>query len=505
MRQSVIEFRKADNMSEYILQLQNITKNFPGVKALDNVSFDLKRGEIHALVGENGAGKSTLIKIITGAQPPTSGVMIFDGEVISKNDPTRSMSNGIFTIYQELNLLPALSVMDNMFLGKEISSKGLLGKKEMYQACKDVIAQLGVEIDPKSLIRDLSVAYQQLVEIAKVLLSDSKVLIMDEPTAPLTENETEIFFKIIDKLKEKGVSIIYISHKLDEVFRLSDRTTVIRDGEHIKTMDTKDTTKEEIIRLMIGRELGEQYPQRQPNIGEPVLKVEGLMNYKVKDVSFELRKGELLGIAGLVGSGRTEMARALFGADFKEKGSVILKNKKISISSPLDGIKHGIGLIPEDRKHQGLLLGQTIKLNMTFSSLRNDRRLFINKKRESELCKELWDKLNIRGSSIYQKAINLSGGNQQKVVLAKWVATNSDILIFDEPTRGIDVGAKREIYMLMNQMLAAGKSIIMISSEMPELIGMSDRIAVFREGRLVGDLTGSDITQEKILTMAANY
>ena len=492
-------------MSEYILQLQNISKNFPGVKALDDVSFDLKRGEVHALVGENGAGKSTLIKIITGAQPPTSGVMIFDGQIVTKNDPIKSMSNGIFTIYQELNLLSSLSVMDNMFLGKEKTSNGLLDKRAMYKACRDVIEQLGVEINPKSLIRELSVAYQQLVEIAKVLLSDSKVLIMDEPTAPLSENETEILFNIIGKLKEKGVSIIYISHKLDEIFRISDRTTVIRDGEHIKTMDTKDATKGEIIKLMIGRELGNQYPGREPDIGQTILKVEGLTNYKVKDISFELKKGELLGIAGLVGSGRTEMARALFGADLKQKGGVFLNNTKISISSPLDAIRHGIGLIPEDRKHQGLLLGQTIKLNMTFSSLRSDRSLLINKREEKKLCSSLWDKLNIRGSSIFQKAINLSGGNQQKVVLAKWLATKCDILIFDEPTRGIDVGAKREIYTLMSQMLAEGKSIIMISSEMPELIGMSDRIMVFREGELVGDLTGDNITQEKILTLAANY
>ena len=492
-------------MSEFILQLQNISKNFPGVRALNNVSFDLKRGEIHALVGENGAGKSTLIKIITGALEPTGGQMIFDGRVITKNDPMKSINNGIFTIYQELNLLSAMSVMDNMFLGKEIAHKGFLSKKRMLQICNDVIGQLGVEINPKSLIRDLSVAYQQLVEIAKVLLSESKVLIMDEPTAPLTENETEILFGIIQKLKEKGVSIIYISHKLDEVFRLADRTTVIRDGEHIKTMYTKDATKEELIKLMIGRELGDQYPDHSPDIGEPLLQVESLRNHRVKDVSLVLRKGEILGVAGLVGSGRTEMARAIFGADKKHSGRLLLNGVEITVRSPLDAIRNGIGLIPEDRKHQGLLLQQTIKLNMTFSSLRSHKRPLIHMKNEHKFCKDLWKKLNIRGSSLMQKAISLSGGNQQKVVLAKWLATKCDILIFDEPTRGIDVGAKREIYTLMSQMSKEGKSLIMISSEMPELIGMSDRIVVFREGALVGELSGDDISQENILKMAANY
>lgn len=492
-------------MSEFILQLQNISKNFPGVRALNNVNFDLKPGEIHALVGENGAGKSTLIKIITGAHEPTSGQMLIDGVAVTKNDPTKSMDKGIFTIYQELNLLSAMSVMDNMFLGKEMAQGGLLSKRRMLQTCKGVIGQLGVEIDPKSLIRDLSVAYQQLVEIAKVLLSESKILIMDEPTAPLTESETEILFRIIKKLKEKGVAIIYISHKLDEVFELSDRITVIRDGEHIKTMDAAEASKDELIKLMIGRELGDQYPERSANIGAPILQVEKLTNHRVKGVSFSLKTGEILGIAGLVGSGRTEMARMVFGADKKQSGTIQLNGKEVAIKSPLDGIKHGIGLIPEDRKHQGLLLGQTIKLNMTFSSLRTDKKPLINKKKETAFCKDLWKKLNIRGASLMQKVVNLSGGNQQKVVLAKWLATNCDILIFDEPTRGIDVGAKREIYTLMSQMSDEGKSVIMISSEMPELIGMSDRIIVFHEGELVGELIGDDISQENILKLAANY
>jgi len=492
-------------MDEYILQLKNITKRFPGVKALNNVSFDLKRGEIHALVGENGAGKSTLIKIITGALEPSEGQIIFDGNVVTKNDPTKSMKNGIFTIYQELNLLSAMSVMDNMFLGKEIERNGLLNKKRMLETCNNVIEQLGVEINPKSLIRDLSVAYQQLVEIAKVLLTESKVLIMDEPTAPLSDNEIEILFGIIRKLKAKGVSIIYISHKLDEVFELADRTTVIRDGEHIKTMNTHDATKDELIKLMIGRELGDQYPEHNPEVGDTLLQIEALTNYRVKGVSFALKKGEILGVAGLVGSGRTEMVRAVFGADKKHSGKVILNGREITVKSPLDAIKHGIGLIPEDRKHQGLLLNQTIRLNMTFSSLRNDKSPLINKMKETSFCKELWQKLNIRGASLTQKAVSLSGGNQQKVVLAKWLATQCDILIFDEPTRGIDVGAKREIYALMSQITSEGKSIIMISSEMPELIGMSDRIVVFREGKLAGELNDDSISQENILKMAANY
>jgi len=493
-------------MDEYILELKNISKRFPGVLALNDVNFNLKKGEIHALVGENGAGKSTLIKIVTGAHEPTSGEMIFDGKTITKNDPTKSLNNGIATIYQELNLLPSMSVIDNIFMGQEMTKgKSFLDKKKMLKICNDVIAQLGVEINPKSLIRDLSVAYQQLVEIAKVMFTECKVLIMDEPTAPLTESEVEILFRIIRKLKEQGVSIIYISHKLNEIFELSDRITVIRDGEHISTMDTKDATKDELIKLMIGRELGDQYPEQNTQVGEPILKLENLTNKNVDDVSFELKEGEILGVAGLVGSGRTEMARVVFGADKKQSGTITLNGKEITVKSPLSAIKQGIGLIPEDRKRQGLLLNQIVKMNMTFSSLRNSEGVFVNKKKENTLCQGLWEKLNIRGASLMQKVASFSGGNQQKVVLAKWLATNCDILIFDEPTRGIDVGAKREIYALMKQMTDEGKSIIMISSEMPELIGMSNRIIVFHEGTVVGELVGDEISQENILKMAANY
>ena len=492
-------------MSEYILELKNITKFFPGVRALNNVNFNLKKGEIHALVGENGAGKSTLIKIIMGVFGPSSGEIIFNQNAITNNDPTRSLKSGIFTVYQELNLFQSMSVMDNLFMGNEITRSGFTDKKRMINICNDVIEQLGVKIDPKALIKNLSVAYQQLVEIARALLVDNKVLIMDEPTAPLTENEVEILFNIVRKLKDKGVSIIYISHKLDEIFQLSDRITVLRDGEHIKTIDTNETTKDDLIKFMIGRKLRDQYPGREIEIGSPLLEVEGLTNSKVKEVTLNLKKGEILGIAGLVGSGRTEMARAVFGADSKTSGTIILNGRKINITSPLDAIRHGIGLIPEDRKQQGLLLNQTIKLNMTLSSLLNDKKLFINKKKENATCKDLWKNLNLRAFSLEQKAVNLSGGNQQKVVLAKWLATQCDVLIFDEPTKGIDVGAKREIYMLMNQMAGEGKAIVMISSEMPELIGMSDRIIVFREGSIAGELGDNDISQENILKLAANY
>ena len=482
-------------MSEYILELKNINKLFPGVKALSNVSFGLKRGEIHALVGENGAGKSTLIKIITGAYEPTEGQMIFDQSAVTKNNPYTSLKKGIFPIYQELNLFQAMSVADNMFMGKELTRKGFRDRKQMAGICSDVFTQLDVKIDPNTLIRNLSVAYQQLVEIARALLEDSKVLIMDEPTAALTESEIEILFKIVRELKEKGVSIIYITHKLDEIFQITDRLTVLRDGEHIKTMETKDASKDELIKYMIGRELGDQYPQKNAQIAETSLRIENLHNAKVKNISFDVKKGEILGIAGLVGSGRTEMARAIFGADVKTGGTITLNNTTLQINSPVDAIVNGIGLITEDRKQQGLMLIQNIRFNMTFSSLRYITTLFIDKKKEIANCMELWQKLNLRAASLEQKAINLSGGNQQKVVLAKWLATNCEVLIFDEPTRGIDVGAKREIYILMNQMAAEGKTIIMISSEMPELIGMSDRIIVFREGSIAGELSGNDISQ----------
>ncbi|MEI7616967.1 MAG: sugar ABC transporter ATP-binding protein, partial [Actinomycetota bacterium] len=489
-----------------ILETKNVSKEFPGVKALNNVLFNVKKGEIHAIVGENGSGKSTLIKIITGAYQPLSGEIYFENKKIENNNPQQSINNGISTIYQEFNLFYSLTIMENMFYGQEIVKYGLLDKKSMIAKCKSVLSELEIDLSPNYLIKDLSVAYRQLVEIAKAIFRDIKLLIMDEPTAPLTQAEIDVLFKVINKLKDKGVSIIYISHRIEEVFQLSDRVTVLRDGECTKTLQTADTDKKELIKLMIGREISSAYPSRNPIIDEPILRVEGLTNNKIKNITFDLMKKEILGVAGLVGAGRTEMARAIFGADTILKGNIYLNGKRVCIKTPVNAIKNRIGMIPEDRMNQGLILKLSVKFNICYSALASIiKNFFINNKLEENTSNYFCEKLKIKVHSIHMKTMNLSGGNQQKVVLAKWLATKSDILIFDEPTRGIDVGAKQEIYLLMEKLIEEGKSIIMISSDLPELIGMSNRIIVLRKGELVGELKGTEITQEKVLSLAANY
>ena len=495
-----------NNNNIIILETKNVSKEFPGVKALNNVSFNVKKGEIHAIVGENGSGKSTLIKIITGAYQPLSGEIYFENKKIENNNPQQSINNGISTIYQEFNLFYSLTIMENMFYGQEIVKYGLLDKKSMIAKCKSVLSELEIDLSPNYLIKDLSVAYRQLVEIAKAIFRDIKLLIMDEPTAPLTQAEIDVLFKVINKLKDKGVSIIYISHRIEEVFQLSDRVTVLRDGECTKTLQTADTDKKELIKLMIGREISSAYPSRNPIIDEPILRVEGLTNNKIKNITFDLMKKEILGVAGLVGAGRTEMARAIFGADTILKGNIYLNGKRVCIKTPVNAIKNRIGMIPEDRMNQGLILKLSVKFNICYSALASIiKNFFINNKLEENTSNYFCEKLKIKVHSIHMKTMNLSGGNQQKVVLAKWLATKSDILIFDEPTRGIDVGAKQEIYLLMEKLIEEGKSIIMISSDLPELIGMSNRIIVLRKGELVGELKGTEITQEKVLSLAANY
>jgi len=491
-------------MSDKILELKNITMEFPGVKALDNVSFDLRKGEVHALVGENGAGKSTLIKILTGVNRQTSGDFYYEGKLVENVSPAKSMKMGIYAIYQEFNLLPSMTVAENIFFGQEIEQHHCLQIREMKRKCREITDQIGVDLDPGAKISSLSVAHQQIVEIARTLYRDIKVLIMDEPTAPLTESEINILFNIIKKLRERGVSIIYISHRMDEIYELADRATVLRDGQYIQTSEVCTISKAKLIRLMVGRELGNQYPEKRCEMGDVLLKVDDLTNEWVHGASFELRKGEILGIAGMVGSGRTEMVRALYGADPIEKGEITLRGKRVKNRSPQEAIRNGIGLLPEDRRSQGLFLQQSIKSNVSFCNLDAvSGRVVVNRKQETELCRSLSKKLAVKMSSIQQKAVFLSGGNQQKVVLAKWLATYCDILIFDEPTRGIDVGAKKEIYELMRQLTDEGKSIIMISSEMPELIGMSDRILVIRESEIVGEITEiKQMTQENILKLA---
>lgn len=491
-------------MGDSILELKGITKVYPGVVALDDVSICFQRGEVHAIVGENGAGKSTLIKTITGAIEPTHGIIVYNGIEHKKFDPIEAIGMGIGAVYQEFNLIPYLSVAENIFYGREIKHGPFYDMKAMCTETEKILNSLGVKINPRSRVKDLSVAYQQIVEIAKSVSREVKVLILDEPSAPLTHTEINSMFNIIKSLKEKGVTIIYISHRLEEIFEISDRVTVMRDSRYITTMDTKDTDRKCLISLMVGRDLGDDYPRKEHRNGETLLEVKSLNTAYVRNISFKLRKGEILGFAGLVGAGRTEVARAVFGADPVFSGEIILKGKRVAIRSPQDAIKHGIGLIPEDRKRHGVLLGLSIRKNITFSSLKSVSKFgYIDKKKENGKLTELKDSLRIKTPSLDQRVKNLSGGNQQKVVLAKWLATHCDILIFDEPTRGIDIGAKQEIYKLMKQLAESGKALIMISSEMPELLGMSSRIVVMHEGDIVGELDRSEATQERILDMAS--
>lgn len=492
-------------MQEYILEVQHLKKYYAGVKALDDVSISFRRGEIHALAGENGAGKSTLIKALTGAIEPTAGTIILEGEQFTKLNPIQSMEKGIAAIYQEFTLIPHLTVAENIYFGKEIAKKGFVNKKAMNAKVAELLKEMGIDLNPASYVCDLGIAYQQIVEIVKAVATNAKILIMDEPTAPLTNNETEMLFRIIERLRERNVTIIYISHRMEEIFRVCDRVSVMRDGKYICTENTKDIDVHRLIAHMVGRELGEDYPARKAELGAPVLEVEGLCSRKVQNISFKLHKGEILGFGGLVGAGRTEVMQALFGADRVTAGTVRINGKQTRISSPTKALDAGIGLIPEDRKGQGVLLGMSVRQNVTFSSLKQTMSgPFVNNKKDITIANEYIQKLRIKTPSVNQLVKNLSGGNQQKVVLAKALATQCDIIIFDEPTRGIDVGAKQEIYQLMRKLVdEEGKSVIMVSSEMPELIGMSDRILVMRHGKIAGEIQRDDFSQELILEYAS--
>lgn len=487
-----------------LLSMQNITKQYPGVLALDGVSIDLYEGETHALVGENGAGKSTFIKTLAGAIRPDAGSIVIDGKTYSEITPALARDLGIEVIYQEFNLMPTLSVAENVFMGNMPKKCGIVDKKKMVQQTNEIFSQMGVTIDPQVLVSELSTAYMQLVEIAKALSKKVRILVMDEPTAPLTSNEVEILFQIMDRLHKQNVTIIYISHRLNEIFRVSDRLTIIRDGVKIGTYETKSMTKEALIRGMVGREMNETFPQRNHEIGDVVLKVDNLCGNGVTDISFELHQGEILGFGGLVGAGRTEIMRVLFGADICESGTVTLEGKQFRPSSPRQSIRDGIVLIPEDRKLQGVVLGLSISENISLPNLGAISRLsVVRKDAEERMVQEQVKALRIATPSALQKVKNLSGGNQQKVVLAKWMAGKSKVLIFDEPTRGIDVGAKQEIYKLMNQLCNEGMSIIMISSDMEELLGMADRIVVLCEGVMQGVVERNDFSAEAVLALAS--
>jgi ribose transport system ATP-binding protein len=487
-----------------ILVCRNITKQFPGVLALDNVSISIRRGEIHALVGENGAGKSTLMKILTGVYQPDSGEVIFEGQPVRFTNPRQAMDRGISIIHQEFSLLSYLNAYENIFLGREAKKLGVFSDKQaMKEEARRYLAMLGIEIDLEVPIERLSVAERQFIEIAKAVAQDAKILILDEPTATLTVRETERLFNVMKGLKAQGVSMIYISHHLNEIFEMCDRVTCLRDGQVVCTKDVNELCQAELVRHMVGRELTNTFPaMRHKPSSEPVLEVKRLANPGEFDVSFSLRRGEILGIAGLIGSGRTEILRALFGADRAAVHEVYMEGRKLEIKSPEQALQYGIGLIPEDRKAQGLILGHCVRHNISLTHINKlSTKGFISARKERQSVLEKVEALRIKVPDIEHLVMNLSGGNQQKVVLAKWLATDCRVLIFDEPTRGIDVGAKSEIYELMDALAEQGISIIMISSELPEVIGMSDRILVIRKGQISAELPAG-ATQEQILEYA---
>ncbi len=495
-------------MSKQILSVKQIDKRFKGVHALKGIDFDLNEGEVHALVGENGAGKSTLMKILTGIYEKDSGEMHYLGKLYHPHGPKQALQMGIGIIHQELNMMDHLTVAQNIFIGRESMHKSglFLDEKAQNQRAQALFDRLNMNIDPSELLGNLTVGMQQMVEIAKAVSHDLKVLILDEPTAALTNTEIDELFTIMRNLSKQKVAMIYISHRMDEIHRITNRVTVMRDGEYIGTRDTDKVTKEEIIQMMVGRVIYED-PKQKSNVedgAQVVLKVSNLHAGKmVKDVSFELRRGEILGFSGLIGAGRTETVRALFGADKIESGTIEINGKPALIKTPRDAVEHGIGYLSEDRKRYGLCTGLSVIDNSIMATYESYQKYsFMQQGKMRKVAQQFSEAMKIKTPSLEQLVVNLSGGNQQKVVIAKWLIKNSDILIFDEPTRGIDVGAKSEIYHLMNELAKEGKSIIMISSEMPEVLRMSDRVIVMCEGRITGELDISEANQEKIMAFA---
>ncbi len=489
----------------YRFELLNISKSFGGIQALQDVTLKGKPGEIHALVGENGAGKSTLVKILSGACRKNSGTIKIDGVEVDINTPLNGRKSGIGIIYQEFSLVPELSVSENIFLHTLHEKGSLIKWREMNAKAEELIDNLGFKINPRDKVSDLSIANQQVVEIAKALSENVKVLILDEPTAVLAPNETTLLFEIIRKLKQRGVSIIYISHRLEEVFDIADTITVIKDGKISGSSPASGITKDEVIRLMIGRKLDVFYPKRDKIPGKEIFRAENLfIKGKVNNVGFSVREGEVLGITGLVGSGRTEAVRAIFSADKKERGSLYFDDEEIRIDTPAEAVRAGIGLVPEDRKTQGLILSLSIKENISITTLQNlsNRLGIINRSKEERNLIQLIEKLAIKTESPGKAVSDLSGGNQQKVVLAKWLAADCKLLLLDEPTRGVDVGAKLEIYHLINELVDKGLTIVMISSDITEVIGMCDRILVMKLGEVKGILEKNEFSEENILRMS---
>lgn len=490
-----------------VLEFRNITKYFPGVKALDDVSFKVKSGEVLAFLGENGAGKSTLLKTLNGDYQPTSGEYLLNGEVKHFSNPKEAIDEGISVIYQERQILMELSVAENIFMGRlPVGKNGLIDNKELYSKAQEIIDEFGLPIDPMSKVKDISIAHQQMVEIMKAYSRELKVIAFDEPTASLCDSEIEILFKTIEKLKKENKIIIYVSHRMKELDQLADKIAIFKDGKFVKMVNKGEVSQKELIKMMVGRDLGDIFNNldREKNIGETLLQVRNLTSDYVKDISFELKRGEILGFSGLVGSGRTEIMRAIIGADTVKSGEILLDNNSVICKSPKDAMKKGIVLVPEDRKTQGILPNMSVGENISISILDNiiNKLGFINKKSEDTIAEDGIKKFNVKTPTAEKKIVELSGGNQQKTIVARWLATNPKILILDEPTKGIDIGAKSEFYKLINDFAREGMGVILISSELPEVIGLSDRIIVMKSGKITGEVDRKDATEDKLLEYA---
>lgn len=495
-------------MSEVIVSMKGICKSFPGVKALDDVSFELRSGEVMALLGENGAGKSTLMKILSGVYTRDSGTMQIFGKEYGDLTPKQAQEAGVAIIHQELNMCRHLSVTENMFLGREIRGKFTLNNAKMEDKARAILEDLKIDIDPKQIVGDLPVSKQQMVEIAKALSINARILIMDEPTSALTAKEIEDLFRIIHKLKSEGCGIVYISHRLEELQHIVDRVTIMRDGQYITSMNFGDATMDQIIAHMVGREIKEKFPKVECEKGEKVFEVKNLnAGRMVRDINFSVYAGEIVGFAGLMGAGRTETTRAIFGADPKESGEIYVDGKAVKINCPMDAIRNGVVLAPEDRKKDGLCTKLSIRHNLALPNLDMvcNQLGIVNNQKEQALCDKAVEDLRIKTPNVEIDSGNLSGGNQQKVVVGKWLARNSRVVIFDEPTRGIDVGAKVEIYHLMNELKKQGIAVMFVSSEMPEVMGIADRIIVMCDGKITGEVMAAETTQNEILTLATAF
>lgn len=487
------------------IEMKGVTKSFGSNTVLRGVDFNLLAGEVHALMGENGAGKSTLMNIMTGLHKKDDGQIVIDGKEQLFENPKEAENYGISFIHQEMITWPEMTVLENLFMGKEIKTNfGWIKTKEMQNKANNIFKELGINIDFEKQMKTLSVGQQQLVEIAKTLMNDTEVIIMDEPTAALTDREIELLFKIINQLKEKNVAIVYISHRMEEIFKISDRVTVMRDGISISTKPTKETYYDEIVRQMVGRDLEDYYPTIESEKGEVVLEVKELSRSNLfNEISFKLHSGEIIGFSGLMGSGRTEIMRAIFGIDRLEKGEIFIEGKKVEIKTPNDAISKGIGFLTENRKDEGLFLDFSIRDNISMTAFEEFSKYgWINRKEEADFVDLLIKRLTVKTTDMELPASALSGGNQQKVVLAKWIGAGSKVLILDEPTRGVDVGAKKEIYSLMKELTERGVGIIMVSSDLPEVIGVSDRVIVVHEGKIAGELSKESLSEEKIMTLA---